>query len=123
MAGHCVVCQVQGLHTKAVFFPLAGRHKQEIGKAITAAKSRFRSDFEQSRQAEADVVETAEYLEHAAHMALASLLMVCLHHRFEHYLRQAGVRDCLASVWCLIAKCTLKPELDPMDLMASKAIS
>ena len=41
-----------------------------------AARARHRSDVEQGRQAEADVVETTEYLEHASHLAMASLLRV-----------------------------------------------
>ena len=45
-------------------------------RAVGAARARHRSDVEQGRQAEADVVETTEYLEHASHLAMASLLRV-----------------------------------------------
>ena len=54
----------------------AGRNRQEMMRAVGAARARHRSDVEQGRQAEADVVETTEYLEHASHLAMASLLRV-----------------------------------------------
>lgn len=45
-------------------------------RAISAAKSRHRSDMDQAKQAESDIAEAAEYLEHAAQLALACLLLV-----------------------------------------------
>ncbi len=45
-------------------------------RAIGAAKSRHRSDVDQAKQAESDIAEAAEYLEHASHLALACLLLV-----------------------------------------------
>jgi len=43
---------------------------------VAAARARWRSDIDQAKQAEADVMEAAEYLEHASHLALSSLLLV-----------------------------------------------
>ena len=51
-------------------------------RAIGAAKSRHRSDVDQAKQTESDIAEAAEYLEHASHLALACLLLVCLPHPF-----------------------------------------
>lgn len=45
-------------------------------RAISSAKSRHRSDVDQVKQAESDIAEAAEYLEHASHLALACLLLV-----------------------------------------------
>ena len=56
----------------------AGRSRQEMLRAISAAKSRHRSDVDQAKQAENDIAEAAEYLEHATHLALACLLLVLL---------------------------------------------
>ncbi len=45
-------------------------------RAVAAARARWRSDIDQAKQAETEVIEAAEYLEHASHMALSSLLLV-----------------------------------------------
>ena len=57
----------------------AGKSKHEVQRAVSAARARWRSDIDQASKAEADVLEAAEYLEHASHLALSSLLLVSGH--------------------------------------------
>lgn len=56
---------------------MPGRYRSEVAKALYMSRMRIK-DPETAKQVEAELAEASDVVEHAAHLAMAAMLLVCV---------------------------------------------
>ena len=63
---------------------MPGRYRAEVAKFLNISRMRIK-DPETARQTEAELAEASDVVEHAAYLAMAAMLLVCLLHPLHNH--------------------------------------